>query len=159
MENAVGMAIIILAIPVIMFFWFRGGSRPTLAAYSPLVIDGDTIFWRGKSYRIHGIDAPEVSQAGGEASKHFLARLMKNQRVTIEIMDIDRYGRSVSRLHGESGDIGRSMVENGYARAYFHEDYRKDEARAKRRKRGLWAARGGMPDPAGYRREKQGKRW
>jgi endonuclease YncB( thermonuclease family) len=147
----------IALIAVAMKLW-RYISRPyrTLSAYSPLVIDGDTIFADGMKYRIHGIDAPEIDQSGGQSAKKRLVALLNHNTVQIEITDVDRYGRKVARLYTTAGDIGLRMVETGYARAYFHDDYTAAEGKARRKKRGLWGARGGMPDPAAYRRQKRG---
>ena len=50
-----------------------GGER--FMAYDPLAIDGDTIWSNGVKIRIWGIDAPEMAQPQGLASKQALARL------------------------------------------------------------------------------------
>lgn len=138
-------------------YMLRKPSRNTLLLRSPLVIDGDTIFANGVKYRIHGIDAPEMGQQGGQTAKQYLTKLLMGAMVTIEIMDTDRYGRPVARLFVKSMDIGGKMVEQGFARAYFHPDYRQAEREARRDRRGLWSLRDGMPDAAAFRKNKRGR--
>lgn len=158
MEDAFVTALVILAAIIVFLVWFRRSSSTGKTINRPFVVDGDTIFSNGKSYRIHGIDAPEMAQHGGVAARVYLSNLIRRGQVSVEFMDKDRYGRPVVRLFSKGGDIGRRMVEDGYARAYFHEDYRKHELQAKRQKRGLWAVKGGMVDPVRYRREMKGRR-
>lgn len=158
MEDAAGMVVIILATAAVLFALLRRAQRTSRTIKVSSVIDGDTIYTSGRSYRIHGIDAPEMTQPGGEAAKAHLSRLIQGRHVSVEFTDTDKYGRPVVRLFSKDGDIGRCMVEDGYARAYFHEDYRRHELQAIRHKRGLWAAKGGMVNPAKYRREKRGSR-
>ena len=127
-------------------------TRPNYGVYAPLVIDGDTIFADGVKYRLHGIDAPEMGQTGGKAAKGQLEKLLRNRFVTIEVIEADRYGRKVAKLYTDKGDICRTMVETGYARAYFHPDYRGAQHAAQAGKAGLWKLKGGMPDPGAFRR-------
>lgn len=125
---------------------------PDPVAQNVLVIDGDTIFSDGVSYRIHGIDAPEMAQEGGIAAKQHLRSLLDGEAVTIRKTGRDRYDRVVARLYTKAGDVGEKMVANGFARAAFHNDYRDAEARSKRKRRGLWATNGGIGDPGAFRR-------
>lgn len=116
----------------------------------PLVIDGDTLFHDGRKIRIWGIDAPEIGTAHGPAAKAHLDHLVKMRNIHVVPRDIDAYGRIVAQLFCGRGDIGRSMVEDGYAISRTR-DYAGDERKARRKKLGLWA-RGGISDPAEDRR-------
>jgi micrococcal nuclease len=145
----------LITLPFRLLRWFfrrllRAASRPDYVVRNPLVIDGDTIFSDGRKIRLHGIDAPEMDQAGGAEAKAALQSLLRGRPVRIEPLDTDRYGRTVARLHTDR-DICQAMVRAGFAVASFHHDYRRDEIRARRKRTGLWA-RGGIDDPAAHRR-------
>lgn len=117
---------------------------------APAIIDGDTVFHDGQRIRIWGIDAPEMSQSGGQAAKERLAQLCHRRHIHVVPRDTDVYGRTVAQLFCGRGDIGAAMVESGYA-VSAGRTYAKMERKACRRKAGLW--RGGpIADPAAHRR-------
>lgn len=116
------------------------------------VIDGDTVWLKTASgrkplkVRIAGIDAPEICQTGGMASRDALRRRLLGQAVTMVHVSSrrhDDYGRLLAKieLHGE--DMGRWMVSSGYAWSYhFRHDagpYAAEQERAKATGRGLFA--------------------
>ena len=139
---------LIAAIVVILLF--RGGRGPTMDGHDPYVIDGDTIVSDQVRIRLHGIDAPELSQAGGAEARTHLIRLIAGGAVRIEPVGTDKFGRTVARVHARSGDLGRLMVRNGYARAAYGADYAQEERAARRERAGLWAGPG-IPSPAAHR--------
>ena len=112
------------------------------------VIDGDSITVRvdQTSYRIRlaEIDAPEMDQAWGEESKSALQEKLENEEVAMEIIDVDRYSRLVARVFLNGRQINREMLEEGHAWVYL--EYLRDEtlldpeAKAKKKKLGLWAS-------------------
>ena len=112
------------------------------------VIDGDSITVRvdQTSYRIRlaEIDAPEMDQAWGEESKSALQEKLENQEVAMEIIDVDRFSRLVARVFLNGRQINREMLEEGHVWVYL--EYLKDEtlldpeAKAKKKKVGLWAS-------------------
>ena len=112
------------------------------------VIDGDSITVRvdQTSYRIRlaEIDAPEMDQAWGEESKSALQEKLENQEVAMEIIDVDRFSRLVARVFLNGRQINREMLEEGHAWVYL--EYLRDEtlldpeAKAKKKKVGLWAS-------------------
>ena len=147
---------------ILGFFAFLFLVQPLLASgkknsweiTSPLVIDVDTIFSEGRKIRLHGIDAPEMDQAGGPAAKALLDHMLSGEKITVVQTGEDQYGRLVARLHTHEGDICRIMVARGYAVASFHDDYKSTQKRAERQRSGLWNT-GGIIDPAIHRRKTQ----
>lgn len=86
-----------------------------LIAY--LVIDGDTLRSGDLSVRLWGIDAPEMSEAAGNASKYALKAITGRQALTCVSKDVDRYGRTVALCMVPSGeDIACAMVAVGQAK-------------------------------------------
>ena len=60
------------------------------------VIDGDTIrLDTGETVRLIGIDAPELSQPGGELSRQYLAQMILGKKITLDrgCEDRDKYNR------------------------------------------------------------------
>ena len=60
------------------------------------VLDGDTIEvmhgGRAEKVRLNGIDCPEKDQAFGSRAKQFTSDLAFGQKVTVAVLDTDRYG-------------------------------------------------------------------
>ncbi|WP_425065586.1 thermonuclease family protein [Reyranella sp.] len=103
------------------------------------VTDGDTLRVDGTTYRLWGIDAPELKQdcpdgwpAGRLAATH-LASLLAGRNVICQRRDTDRYGRTVAicRVGGE--DLGALMVRDGFAWAFtrYSRYYVPEEAAAR----------------------------
>ena len=115
------------------------------------VSDGDTLWVRAAKaqepvkIRIQGIDAPEICQAGGEASRRALEVLVMNQVVVVQGRRRDSYGRLLARLSVHGDDVGSIMVAQGQAWSYhFKRDggpYAAQEAHAKAARRGIFADR------------------
>lgn len=89
------------------------------------VVDGDTfkVMYKGDpdTVRVVDIAAPEMSEPGGPASKAALGRLIEGKVVRLE-MDSrrlrDRYGRLLAKVYLGEADVGRKMIEDGYAEQY-----------------------------------------
>ena len=89
--------------------------------------------------RLYGIDAPEIQhinkrtgiiskpgQPYGEEAYRVLEGKVFRKKVKVQIMDIDRYHRTVAVLYLGDRDINREMVQEGYAwayREYLHGPY------------------------------------
>lgn len=119
------------------------------------VIDGDTLdilSARGRErVRIYGIDAPELKQEFGSKSKAYLQQLVLNQKLTIFYKDKDRYDRIIARITLRGEDVGRRLVSEGYAWAYWAKNYELEQMKAKEQKKGLW--RGKNPkEPSKWRK-------
>jgi endonuclease YncB( thermonuclease family) len=71
-------------------------------AESVRVVDGDTLQVDGVTYRLWGIDAPEMHQAcaddwpAGRAATEHLRALIGEHQVSCEPRTLDRYGRTVA---------------------------------------------------------------
>lgn len=109
------------------------------------VADGDTIKLHGTTYRLWGIDAPELKQdcpdgwpAGRLAATH-LQSLIAGRNVICEHRDTDRYGRAVAVCRAGGEDLGAIMVRDGYAWAFvrYSREYVDKEERAKADRAGV----------------------
>lgn len=121
------------------------------------IVDGDTLTIEGQRIRLFGIDAPEGDQtcdrngerwACGEVSAQQLRSLVAGSTVTCEQQDIDQYGRIVAICRAGRYDLGKTMVEYGYATAFrrYSDLYVGDELRAKAGRRGLWSSTFDLPE-------------
>ncbi len=112
------------------------------------VADGDTItvLYNGKAERIrlHGIDCPEKRQAFGNRAKQFTSTLVFGNTVTVQVVDRDRYGRTVGVVLLPDGrSLNRELVRAGFAWWYWRytpdgETLAQLEREARGAKRGLW---------------------
>lgn len=128
------------------------------------VTDGDTVWvqpeagGRPQKLRIDGIDAPEICQSGGEASRAVLSRQALHQRVEVRVKHKDVYGRGLAsiRLHGQ--DVGAQMVLAGQAWSYRWQrnpgPYAREESEARQSRRGLFAEH--HPELPGQFRKRHG---
>jgi len=126
------------------------------------VADGDTLTVLDASktrhkVRLHGIDAPEKSQAFGTKAKEALAALVFQKDVSVIVVGTDRYGRQVGKVRQGGTDVNTALVRAGYAWRYSTYDkkgeYTAAHNEAKAVKRGLWADPAPTP-PWEFRRKK-----
>ena len=128
---------------------------PALAAAESIsgrvvaVADGDTltILSHEKTeikIRLAAIDAPEKAMPYGQRSKQSLSDLCFNKSASIEVIDTDRFGRTVGVVTCDRVNANETQVKAGMAWVYrkyaegFGHLYPLEEA-AKKSKRGLWA--------------------
>ena len=113
------------------------------------VSDGDTITVAGDAgdikVRLYGIDAPEMSQKYGNEAKSALENMVSGKNITLTIIDIDRYGRSVAVIEHDGVNINEQMLALGHAWYYeayckkrFCNRWKETAAQAKKEKAGLW---------------------
>ena len=108
--------------------------------------DGDTVKIKDSAYeyklRLTDIDAPERNQTYGLKSRRALMHFCKNASVNVYISGIDKYQRSLGKLHCNNRDASEFMVNNGHAwyNRRFSMDYTLDlaEQQARKNKLGLW---------------------
>jgi endonuclease YncB( thermonuclease family) len=125
------------------------------------ITDGDTIRvvrgGKAEPVRLHGVDCPETRQAFGTRARQFTSRLAFGKQVTVQVRDVDRYGRIVGEVLLSGGrSLNRELVTAGLAwwyRRYAPEDEElaRLELEARDAKRGLWGERQPVP-PWEFRR-------
>jgi len=85
------------------------------------VSDGDTLWVRPdgggvpRKLRLQGLDAPEICQAGGAASRDALGQLVANKTVDVTVLYQDDYGRGLARILVNERDVAAIMVQSGHA--------------------------------------------
>ena len=111
------------------------------------IVDGDTLELRGSdgttvSIRLAQIEAPEKAQPYGGPATRALSALTLGKLVRVEVVDLDRYGRTVGEVYLGDLHVNAEMVRQGHAWAYtrYVESLAiislEDEARS--HERGLW---------------------
>ncbi len=116
------------------------------------VSDGDTIsVMRGRKavkVRLHGVDCPESKQPFGSKAKAFTSERCFKKTVAVQVVDTDRYGRLVGRVHVQNGDrrecLNEELVRAGlgwWYREYAPKDPKLQELEAEARaaRTGLWS--------------------
>jgi len=92
-------------------FMARAGSVP----------DGDTLWVQPESggpprkLRLQGIDAPEICQSGGVASRDAMRQRVQSRLMQVEVRYQDDYGRGLARISVDGQDLGALMVSSGHA--------------------------------------------
>ena len=114
------------------------------------VIDGDTLDVLLSSGRIrvrlHGIDAPERDQPGGDESRRWLQQRVQDREVQLEPVSQDQYERMVAIVYLDDSNVNRELLRQGHAWAYRNFLRRADrifcdiEATARAGRQGLWSA-------------------
>jgi endonuclease YncB( thermonuclease family) len=120
----------------------------TLSARVVGVHNGDTLTAltddnRQFNVRLHGIDAPELGQPFGWASKQALSELVFGKQVTLQTTGTDRYKRTLARVTLGDIEVDAQMIATGHA--WHYKKYDKTavlnaaERNARAARRGLWA--------------------
>ncbi len=128
----------------------------TATVGTPEVVDGETVRVAGKTFRLHGIDAPDLAQKCeirgrvyncGRVSMTALMDLVAG----VEIRCVPRRGANASPVlancFADGYDLSEGMVHTGWALAMPRHDtkYARIEAKAKKAKRGLWKGKFAPP--------------
>ena len=138
------------------------------------VKDGDSVEGDFKGewvrVRLYAIDAPELGQPGGaECADHLSRMIGASGAITLEVVDVDKYGRKVGLLYPAAShrrnSLNARMVREGFAYAFTNFGgadlgVRVAEMDARESRRGVcWtdSVRGGKR-PWVYRREQTGWR-
>ena len=131
------------------------------------VADGDTITVLRDGHdqvkiRLYGIDAPESGQPYGKASKRSLSSMVHGQSVQVEVMDTDRYGRTVARIFVDGEDVNAALLRSGqawlyrqYCKGWVCDEWARLETEARSSGVGLWADKEPTP-PWQWRRNANG---
>lgn len=155
------LGLAILAGLFVLLHWSPTSNRA-------IVVDGDTIEWRGETVRLFGIDAPEGKQTCKDAkgaayrcgliSAQALDALILGKDVSCEQRDVDKYKRPVSLCTAGGVNLSAEMVRTGNAVAYTHYSkiYLPQEQEAADSHLGMW--RGDFELPWDYRARKERER-
>ena len=141
------------------------GFRPRFGeAYEARVTrvpDGDTVWVQPlaggtfRKLRLDGVDAPEICQDGGVASREVLAGRLLAQTVTVTERRRDDYGRALVRIRHRGDDVAGWLVREGWAWSYRwrHSDgpFAVEETLARKERKGLFAA-AGAEEPRTFRK-------
>lgn len=142
-------------------------SLPEYEVIANSVHDGDTLRVRSSKgeilkVRFACVDAPELKQPLGEESRNHLRSIIKkgNNKVKLQPITTDRYGRTVAQLWNDNGLIQSQMAIAGMA--YGYDQYKKDcpnwsaiestQAQAQEAKLGVWRLPNGGQRPWDYRK-------
>jgi len=100
-------------------------SLPEYEVVPGSIHDGDTLRVRSSDgqvlkVRFACVDAPELKQPLGQESRNYLRSMINEAggKVKVQIVDVDRYGRSVAELWTKSGLLQSRMAAAGMAFAY-----------------------------------------
>lgn len=145
---------------------FPSEAGQTLRGRVDHITDGDTLRIGTVKIRLWGIDAPESKQECdgsdgkpypcGERAKQALEAMAFGREAVCEVVDTDRYGRTVAHCSVGGTDINDRMVRTGNAveyRRYSHGAFAEAERGAKAAKAGIWSGRFTMPEE--WRRERR----
>lgn len=150
-------AVVLLLIVAVTWFARQQGLIPDETGRFEAV-DGDSLRKDGKDYRLHAIDAPELFQSCeaadgseypcGREARAALRKLIGNAPVTCQVLDTDRYGRSVAECSAGTVNLNDAMVRAGWAVAYTRHglDHAAAEDEARAAKRGIWQGRFQRPE-------------
>lgn len=148
------LVLIALAVDIL----WCGCAGPTCGPSEAIVdrvIDGDTIVITGGQWiRYLGIDAPETTggrdDCYGRNAARFNADRVLGKAVALDYGPRceDRYGRTLAYVAVGGQDVGRVLVERGYACALHippdgderADEFKAHEAAARSDGRGLWSA-------------------
>jgi len=157
-----------LTLSIIFLFCQCNASAESLAGQVVGVSDGDTITLIDSTknqhkIRLTGIDAPEKSQAFGQASKKSLSDMVFNQYVVVSWEKRDRYKRILGKVLLKDQDVCLEQVKRGMA--WHYKKYERDqnpedraayalaEKKARDIRLGLWADEAPI-EPAQFRHKK-----
>jgi micrococcal nuclease len=143
-------------------------TETTLRLKVTSVHDGDTLTGINEAneqvkVRLDAIDAPELSQPYGQASRKALAEKVFGKVVTVTTKKRDQYGRMIGHVIVGKRDVNLELLEEGAVWHYEQYDknkrLREAEQEARAAKKGLWRE----PDPVAQwdwrrtERERKGK--
>ncbi len=115
------------------------------------VSDGDTLkLSDGKTFRLYGVNTPEVKEPFFEEAKTFTENLVLGKEISFEQEEnykIDKFGRELGYIFIDGVNLNIELVRNGFARVVIYEKRAKikyqdelltAEKEAKEKKLGVW---------------------
>ena len=163
MKNKVAYLILVLLLMFASFF--SGGylerQKIKTTPISPIsliqkltvveVSDGDTLkLSNGKTFRLYGVNAPEVKEPYYEEAKAFTQNLVLNKEISFEQeknYKEDKFGRTLGYVFINGVNLNIELVRNGLARVVLYEKRAKikyqdellsAEKEAREKKVGVW---------------------
>lgn len=127
-------------------------------------VSGDTVKFGGRTVRLAGIEAPEISQVCqdkkgrawrcGRRARDVLARTLRRETAICTGVSEVRGGVLEATCRVKGGDVAEQLVETGYAFAQgtFLKTYADAEEKARAAGRGIW--QGDALRPADYRAQR-----
>lgn len=124
------------------------------------VVDGDSLWLAREAgapveVRLHGIDAPEICQAGGREAKAALEEAARGRRVAVQVRGRDEHGRTLGVVQADGIELNRWLVAEGHAwSSRLRSDpgpYVREERMARSLRRGLHGQPGAV-EPREFRR-------
>ena len=128
---------------ILMFLSFFGGSYfekqknktqstlpvQTSTNVSPMIVievsDGDTLkLSDGKTFRLYGVNAPEVKEPYFEEAKAFTQNLVLGKEISFEQEEnykVDKFGRMLGYVFIGGVNLNIELVKNGLARVVLYE--------------------------------------
>ena len=116
------------------------------------VSDGDTLkLSDGKTFRLYGVNAPEVKEPFFEEAKAFTENLVLGKEISFEQeanYKVDKFGRTLGYVFVGGVNLNIELVRNGLARVVLYEKRAKikyqdellsAEESAKEMKLGIWS--------------------
>lgn len=173
-QKASKMAKLSAALVLVVALW--QAFAPSSAAQADVIVgqvvgvaDGDTVTVLDgtEKYRVRlaFIDAPEKKQAYGQRAKQALSDAVYQKRVEVQVVDRDRYGRVVGKLHLNGMDVNYQMVQYGFAWHYTayaknqpaaeFERYSAGQHEAQLKRLGLWDEATKPTPPWEFRRQQR----
>ena len=100
-----------------------------LVSVSPVTVtevsDGDTLkLSNGKTFRLYGVNAPEVKELYFEEAKMFTQNLVLGKEITFEQeanYKVDKFGRELGYVFVDGVNLNLELVRNGLARVVLYE--------------------------------------
>ncbi len=89
------------------------------------VSDGDTLkLSDGKTFRLYGVNAPEVKEPFFEEAKVFTKNLVLGKEISFEVEEnykVDKFGRTLGYVFVDGVNLNIELVRNGLAKVVLYE--------------------------------------
>jgi micrococcal nuclease len=166
MKNKIFLYILVILLILLSFFGgsyfekqkIKSSPYPLSPSYSSdqklsvtEVSDGDTLkLSDGKTFRLYGVNAPEVKEPIFEESKVFTENLVLGKEISFEQESnykVDKFGRTLGYVFVDGVNLNIELVRNGLARVILYEKRAKikyqdellsAEKEAKEKRVGIW---------------------
>ena len=107
----------------------KSSSYPSIPTNQNLsvveVSDGDTLkLSDGKTFRLYGVNAPEVKEPFFEEAKAFTENLVLGKEISFEQetnYKVDKFGRTLGYIFVDGVNLNLELVRNGLARVVLYE--------------------------------------